>query len=643
MVEETPNGDTVTMKTRKNRIMKINDIIKSVSIMTALAISTPVFAAESPPPGSLTPAGTQLEAHYSKMLADLKEAIKALEPKVDEGKKAEFTKRVAALGDVPPVTKTVMGKEVAVKHGPDNLAFVEKQNEALAAARVVMKDIESFLGGGKEQAIMAKFALLTHATPNRLAGFAQKGEAEKALIDKLLNDDKLVVQVMTLEGASGGNYGQAMRNYTAIQKATERSHEGFFQVWALAASLQYTDETYIDPDVPAADSLVKYYLNYLKAYDAGILDPAFSKLGGTGWDYRFVFSDSYTLEDIDWVRNMIRNYRPDHTREEYKWRYCRIVRTDVPYVGGVDRSGMPEDLSNIQKFFLEGGICGPRAFVGQISCYAFGIPTRRAPSPGHGAMARWTPDGWTPVLGPGFAICSVNGLPGLEFLLLSQCHKQPEPYKQVLKCEWLGNALGEDGVTDYGSDGGFWKLLAFYRKLALVEDAAIKDIGVTGEELAESNTEAGAEKVDQIELTDAQKTIVTGADGVITIPPAAAASTVNTDKLRFMPTIDGNEVQVHYALGSAQPEMLKYSVDAPADGKYELTAEVCTVTMGREFMLRLNRRSLVNMALPYTKGNWGETKPVLIDLKKGSNSFQFTVRSPNKGLSIKKFKLKPVG
>jgi hypothetical protein len=623
--------------------MKSNDIITSVSIMTALALSTSVFAAEIPPPVSLTPAGTQLEAHYSKMLADLKEAIKALEPKVDEGKKAEFTKRVAALGDVPPVTKTVMGKEVAVKHGPDNLAFVEKQKEALAAARVVMKDIESFLGGGKEQAIMAKFALLTHATPNRLAGFAQKGDEEKALIDKLLNDDKLVVQAMMMEGASGGNYGQAMRNYTAIQKATERSHEGFFQVWALAASLQYTDETYIYPDVPAAESLVKYYLNYLKAYDAGMLDPAFSKLGGTGWDYRFVFPDEYTLEDIDWVRNMIRNYRPDITRLEYDWRYCRIVRTDVPYVSGVDRSGMPEELSNIQKFFLEGGICGPRAFVGQISCYAFGIPTRRAPSPGHGAMARWTPDGWTPVLGPGFAICSVNGLPGLEFLLLSQCHKEPEPYKQVLNCEWLGNALGEDGVTGYGSGGGFWKLLAFYRKLALVEDAAIKDVGVTGEELAESNTEAAAEKVDQIELTDAQKTIVIGADGVITIPPAAAASTVNTDKLRFMHTIDGNEVQVHYALGGAQPEMLKYSVDAPADGKYELTAEVCTVTMGREFMLRLNRRTFVNIVLPYTKGYWSETKPVLIDLKKGSNSFQFTVRAPNKGLSIRKFNLKPVG
>jgi len=592
---------------------------------------------------SLTAQGEKLLAKYSDMLGRLKaDTAKAL-PAVDEKKKAEFTKQLGTLGNVPPITKTVMGKEIVVKHGPGNPAFTEKQKEVLTAARVVMKDIETFLVGEKEQAIMAKFALLTHATPKRLAGFAQKGEAEKSLIDKLLNDDKLVVQVMTMGGASGGNYGQAMRNYTAIQKATERSHEGFFQAWALAVSLQNTGETFVNPDVPAAESLVKYYLNYLKAYDDGILDPAFSQLGGTGWDYRFVFPDSYTLEDIDWMRNMLRNYRPDHIRNpDYKWRYCRIVRTDIPYTSNVDRSGMPADLSKFQKFFLKGGICGPRAFVGQLSGYAFGIPSRRAPSPGHGAMAHWTPDGWTTVLGPHFAFCSVNGMPGMEFLLTSQCHKEPEPYKQVLKCEWLGNALGEDGVTGYGSGGGFWKLLAFYRKLALVEDAAIEDIGATGEELAESNVEAVPEKIHQIKLTAAQKTVVIGKDGVITIPSGAAYSTVNTDKLRFMHTIDGDEVQVHYSLGGGQPELLKFKVEAPAAGKYELTAEVCTVTLDREFMLRLNRRTIIDIALPYTKGYWGETKPAAVDLKKGRNTLQFTIVAPNKGISIKHFKLKPV-
>jgi len=443
--------------------MKTHDILKSVWIMAILALSTSVFAAKCPAPVSLTPEGEKLEAHYSKMLADLKESIKPLEPKVDEEKKAEFTKRLGELKDVPPVTQTVMGKEVAVKFGPGNPAFTEKQKEALAAARAVMKDVEAFLGGEKDLAVKAKFALLPHATPNRLAAFAQQGEEEKALIDKLLNDDTLVVQVMTLGGAAGGRYGQAMRNYTAIRKATERSHEGFFQVWALAASLQYTGDAYIYPDVPAAESLVKYYLNYLKAYDDGILDPAFSEIGGTGWNYRFVFPDSYTLEDIEWIRKVLRNYRPDHTRLEYRWRYCRIVKTDIPYTGGCKRPVRPDlNLSKTQDYFLEGGICGPRAFVGQISGYAFGIPTRRAPSPGHGAMAHWTPDGWTTVLGPHFYFCKhINGMPPMEFLLESQAQEDPEGFKQVLMCERLGQALGEDTPREYGLSGGFWRLLGF--------------------------------------------------------------------------------------------------------------------------------------------------------------------------------------
>ncbi|MDE0837404.1 MAG: hypothetical protein OSA84_13740, partial [Akkermansiaceae bacterium] len=219
--------------------MKKQEIIKGVWIMTILTLSTSVFAAGKPAPVSLTSEGKKLEAHYSKMLSDLKEEITRLEPKVDEKKKAEFTKQFGALENVTPVTKTVMGNEVSVKYGPGNPAFAEKQKEVLTASRAVMKDIDAFLVGEKALPIMAKFALLTHVTPTRLAGFAQKGEEEKALIDKLLNDDKLVVQAMTLGGASGGNYGQAMRSYTAIQKASERSHEGFFQVWALAVSLQY--------------------------------------------------------------------------------------------------------------------------------------------------------------------------------------------------------------------------------------------------------------------------------------------------------------------------------------------------------------------------------------------------------------------
>ena len=238
------------------RKMKKPNIIKRVWIMMVLAILTPVFAEAKPASVSLTSEGKRLEVHYGKMLADLKQQITRLEPKVDEKKKAEFTNQVGSLENVTPVTKTVMGNEVSVKYGPGNPAFVEKQKEVLTAARATMKDAKTFFVGEKAFPIMAKFALLTHATPNRLAEFSQKGEVEKALIDTLLNDDKLVVQAMTMGGASGGRYGQAMRSYTAIQKASERSHEGFFQIWALAVSFQYTADTYVYPDVPAAESLV---------------------------------------------------------------------------------------------------------------------------------------------------------------------------------------------------------------------------------------------------------------------------------------------------------------------------------------------------------------------------------------------------
>ena len=610
--------------------------------MTVLLLAASVLAAGKPAPVSLSSEGKKLEARYSKMLSDLKDEITRLEPKVDQKKKAEFTRQFGKLGNVTPVTKVVMGNEVSVKFGPGNPEFVETQKEVLTAARAIMEDIGAFLVSGKEQAIMAKHALLTHATPNRLAGFAQKGDEEKILIERLINDDKLVVQAMILGGASGGNYGQAMRSYTAIQKASERSHEGFFQVWALAVSLQYTADTYVYPDVPAAESLVKYYLNYLKAYDDGILDPAFSKLGGTGWNYRFVFPDSYTLEDIEWIRKVLRNYRPDHTRLEYRWRYCRIVKSDIPYTGGVDRSGMPTELSSIQKFFLEGGICGPRAFVGQISGYAFGIPSRRAPSPGHGAMAHWTPDGWTTVLGPHFYFCKhINGMPPMDFLLESQAQEDPEGFKQVLMCEWLGGALGEDAPRDYGSSGGFWRLLGFYKQQAIVEDQKIEDIGTTGEELAESNVSSEKEDVAQIEIPEEFRKIIVAEDGTITIPVAACRSPKNGEKIRFMESIDGG-MQVHYGIAGSRPELLSYTIDIPKAGKYEFTAHVCSVTMDRQFLLRVNRRTLVNVNIPYTKADWMDAESVELELKEGRNRISYTHYAPNKGVSIKYFKLKPL-
>ena len=626
--------------------MQQHDFIKSFWIMTIMVLSTSVVAARRPAPVSLSPEGEKIEAHYSKMLEDLKKEIVSQVPRADEKAKVEFTKQLEALRNVPPITKNVKDhiaqvvREVTLKCDPGNPAFVEKQKEVLLAARAVLKNVDVFLADDKHYANLAKFAFLSHATPNRLAGFAQQGEAERALIDDLLNDDELVAQVMILGGSS--NYGQAMRSYRAIQEATKRSHEDFFQTWALAVSLQNCGKNYVYSGIPAEESLVKYYLNYLKAYDDGILDPVFSKLGGTGWNYRFVFPDSYTLEDIGWIRKVMRNYRPDHMRLPYRWRYCRIVRSDVPYGSAMSPARPDLNLSRIQNALLVGGVCGPRAFVGQISEYAFGMPARRAPSPGHGAMAHWTPDGWTTVLGPHFYFCKhINGMPPMEFLLHSQAQEDPEGFKQVLMCEWLGKALGEAAPSSYGSSGGFWPLLGFYKKHAIVEDEKIKDIGTTGEELAESDVSSEKEEIEQIEIPEKFRKITVAEDGTITIPVAACKSPKNGEKILFMESVDGG-MQAHYGLIGQRPELLAYTVDIPKAGKYEFTANVCTVTVDRQALLRVNRRTLLDVDIPYTKADWMDTEPVELDLKEGRNRIGYTHYTPNKGVSIKHFTLKPV-
>ncbi len=626
--------------------MQQHNFIKSFWIMTALGLTTSVVVSAKPALVSLTPEGEKLEAHYIKMLEDLKKEIVFLVPKVDEKVKANFTEQLTALRKVPPITKNVKDhiaktvREVTLKCDPGNPAFVEKQKEVLLSARAVFKNSDVFLSDDRHYKKMAKFAFLSHATPNRLAGFAQKGEEERALIGDLLNDDELVAQVMILGGA--GDYGQAMRNYRAIQKATKRSHGGFFQIWALAASLQYAHKHYVYSDIPTEESLVKYYLNYLKAYDEGVLDPAFSKLGGTGWNYRFVFPDVYTLEDIEWIRKVMRNYRPDHMRREYRWRYCRIVRSDIPYCSRIMPARPDLNLSRIQDFFLEGGVCGPRAFVGQISGYAFGIPSRRAPSPGHGAMAHWTPDGWTTVLGPHFYFCShIDGMKPMEFLLLSQAQEDPEGFKQVLMCEWLGSALGEAAPSNHGSSGGFWQLLGFYKKQAIVEDEKIKDIGTTGEELAESNVSSETEEIEQIEIPKEFREVTVAEDGTVTIPVAACKSPKNGEKIRFMESVNGG-MQAHYGIIGQRPELLAYTVEIPKAGKYEFRAHVCTVTVDRKALLRVNRRTLLDVDIPYTKADWMDTEPVELDLKEGRNRIGYTHYTPNKGVSIKHFTLKPV-
>ncbi len=628
-----------------------------------------VFAAKKKEEVPLTSQGEKLFATYTGMLEALQKEIAAAAPAIAEQKKTAFQSAHAAVATVPPRPNPTQAKGVPPTFAPGYKPYDEAQSNALIVARGVLKDADSFLASDKLDAKLAKCALLARATPRGLAAFAEKSKEREALIDRLLKDEALIKQTMEMGGAYEGKYGEAMEFYTAIQKASPRAKENFYQRWALAVSLENTDRRGKEPAVDeglsadelgvlpedadkketkapmtATDVMVELYLNYEQAYRDGILDPAFDTL--SDFNYRFVFPER-SLADVMWIRQMMRNYRPDHiANPDYKWRYCGIVKTDVPYTSGVRRPVRPDlGLTQMQEFFLKGGICGPRAFTGKLATAAFGIPTRGARQTAHAAMCHWTPEGWTTVFGAHWAFNSWKGRCGLDFVLETQAREKPEEFKKVQRAQWLGDALAEEKVNSmrYGIGGGLWNALAFYKQLAIVEDAKVVEVGPTGAELAESNEAAEPEKIPELVIPEADRKITAGQNAALTIPVAACVIPTNsTEKILFMKSTGGG-FQLHYNRLGGRPELMRYQFEVPAAGKYDLTAHVATVTLNQSLMLRLNRRTMVDIAVPYTIGMWKDTVPVTIELNEGRNTLEFTFPPGNKGITIKAFTLKPAG
>ena len=591
--------------------------------------------------------GNELLKTYTEMLDSLNSEITASLPAIDPGKKKAFLDARAELANLKAPTE--VGNAVA--NTRYEKAKEQAGADALRDARSILKDVDNFLASDSLDPKLLTAAIIRNATPQGLAEFAQQGPAEEKLLEQLFADEALMRQILNAGGANGGEYGEAMQVYTAILAKSERAREvgSIFQRLALGTAIHmpwlldkekggvhnivYRTQTTVDQ--------VERYLHYEKAYLAGELDPAFKDMNT--WECRFITDDPYSDEDLAWTRKMMQNYRPDHiTNPDYKWRYVRIVKSDVPYVSPTSDPALGTPA---QQHIALGGICGRRAFYGRLAARAFGIPSRASTQTGHGAMCHWTPDGWVVCLGAWWssAWCGPQG--GLDFLLDSQAREHVDDYKQVLRAQWIGDALGEPDVNirQYGSGGGFWDGLAFYKKRAVVEDAEIEALELAGGmKLGESDDLLGDEKGEEIEIPESDKTIVFGDDGKITIPAAACDRPTNsTDKVAFMKSWDGG-TQIHYSRLGQRPELIRYSVEAPTAGTYTLVADVATVSPKQEIILRLNRRTLIDISLPYTKGMWDESKPVTIDLKEGRNTLMFTCRAPNRGVTMKEIQLVPV-
>ncbi|MCK4294051.1 MAG: hypothetical protein KAY65_12700 [Planctomycetes bacterium] len=598
----------------------------------------------------------------TKGVAEAKEKLKQAEAMTgDTGEKAKAVKEAQeALAKIQEnydmaaseLKKAQAAVDKAKLEEPKLIQDLEAAKEVLAKAQAkTMKtvnelNLQPFLESDKLDAKLAQYQILAETTPPGLAEFAQQGKEQEKLIKKLLADDDLMIQMAVAGGAKGGKYGQAMKIYTDIQKASAKANNGTLQRLALGISLEHAvpigqrNATGLT-NAPKTVDPVKRYLHFEKAYLGGELDPGFTGL--SVWDYRMVVNGEEPDEILAWGREMLRNYRPDHiSTPDYRWRYVAAVRTEVRY-GSQDNKYDKPELQFFQNILMNGGVCGRRAFFGRFILRAFGMPTTARPQRGHAALTHWTPDGWVVCLGGGWGVGRTKYGNDLDFLAHTQARMTEKPFEQVWRAQTVGTVLGEKKVFGFLSgDPDFWNGVALYRQRAIIEEAKAVTLAAVGTDIGEANESKVKEKINAVTITEADRKIVVSKDGVITIPAAASSKPTNsTSKIKFMKTNLGG-MQLHYnRLG--KPEEFEYTFDAPKAGKYALTARVVTPSWKQHLMVTANGAAEpIDIALPFTVGMWDKTQPVEVSLVKGRNVLRFWRNEPVKGLTIKDFTLRPV-
>lgn len=617
-----------------------------------------------------------------KTLADAKEEMQRAKARGEENpekaKELENAEKFLASRqkEVDALAANIEKAKIAVKQAKAGLpaamqaaqAAKQAHEKTVAATWKAMDALgtSGVLGSDRLDGKLAQYMVIKDATPRGLAEFAQRNPENEKLIQQLLADKTLMIQMLVADGPNSGKFGEAMKIYTDIQKASAKAKEGLFQRLALAVSLSHavpialrnsstgsdkaedsdTTNARVDSGTGFIDP-VKRYLSYEKWYLAGELDQGFKDL--SVWNLAMAVDGSDPDEIFAWGREMLRNLRPDciPTNGDTST-YVDVVDKEIAYSSAGVKDDLP-DKHFMQNILANGGICGRRAFFGRFILRAFGVPTTARKQPGHATLAHWHPDGWKTKLGGNWGrgargnYSSMNRARSkaygadINFLASSQAREDAAAFMRVKRAQWIGSLVGEEpnpGFIKYSSKtkgptkkkGEEMEKPLFWNELALHEQSRI----IAGLESGRNGPSAIASVVAKKPAATGKTTV--DDKGVITIPSAACSSPTESkrslyrggqsDLIVFVKNKAG-DTHLHLSRYSKEGDTFEYTFDAPKAGKYQLTASVVTPKWDQRLFATANGGSPVEMALPYTIGLWGKTAPVVIDLKAGTNVLKF--------------------
>jgi len=551
----------------------------------------------------------------------------------------------------------------------DARADLEK---ARAAGMKLVGDagLMSVLTSNKLDVQLARFMVINEAQPYWLAAYAQESTEHAQRIERLLGNTPLMLRMLAADGPTWGKFAKAMEIYETIQQTSPRAKEGMFERLALAVSLEHAqpipestadqegfgeahheNTTYIDP--------VERYMDYEKAWLAGELDHHFDK--HDAWSLRMCVDSYQTSKYLAWGRQMLRDYRPDLvTLPNESQRFSKVVDEEIQYSSFfLNNDWARPELERMQNGLATGGICGLRAHFGGYILNAFGVPTTPRGQRGHAALVRFTPDGWVPYLGAGWGSNNrqIRGYRSdSDFRASTEARRDPENFVAVKRAQWIGKVLGEEHAVGWGYQAGkrwsrnkngpppveYWNAVACLVQEGVISRLKLNVLDAIGEDIGEADEVVGGGAMAAVEIPSAERKASVNASGVIHIPAASTSYPQGpTEQILFMESNLGG-IQLHFRrYGSGK--RFEYTIDAPKAGKYLLTARLVTPAWKQSMDLSINGASPQSIALPYTKGLWGELEPVEVELKQGTNVLNFSRRHHFfRGVSIKDFTLTPM-
>jgi formylglycine-generating enzyme required for sulfatase activity len=537
--------------------MKLKNAFYGGLILLSLGSASLGLAKEEEAP-PLTQAGQRIEAHYAKQLEDLRIRLAKQipfdpAPTTEEAREKKF--------DFPEVE---IGKDNKNKDNSLEELFT-KEEEPGKEPPTQEEKMASYMTSDKLDDLLVKFIVLLDATPRGLAEFGQQSKKHFAQTERLLSNPELMKRMLIADGAQAkrmrkgygpARFGEAMKIYEGILKTNSKSKSGVLNRLALAIALEHalplkqTNPLALEDASETVDPL-KRYLHYETAFLDGELDPTFKDL--SVWSLRMVVNGDEPDETLAWGRRMLRNFRPDHIYESnFGWRYVGVVSSNVQYGSGDKKYDRPE-LQKYQNILMNGGICGRRAFFGRFILRSFGVPTTARPSRGHGALARWTPDGWCVNLGPGWGSgwTSTRYRKDLDFLASSKARKDKKAFLEVKRAQWIGDIFGEKRI--YGDNDqsltfnslvqlkpDFWNGLALTAQRKIIKGLKEVTLKALGEELGESNKPTIAQQVIASPVSPEEQKIAYAENGAISIPSVAFGKTSeNAREVLSMKSFDG--------------------------------------------------------------------------------------------------------